>query len=203
MSRHAPRRQGWAAGATGWHGSAAAALFRVLIVPRERNGWRCLGPRPWSRPAHGHDVELAELIGPVLAARPAALSVNAATPRHALEWRVFDEVALPEGKMLIPGVTDSTTNYIEHPQLVADRITRYARIVGPERSLPGGGLRFRLYGRRSGRRSEDRLGEAARARRGRVPGRVRPLYLTSLPGVPIRRLTQRLREANTRSIAEP
>jgi 5-methyltetrahydropteroyltriglutamate--homocysteine methyltransferase len=86
---------------------------------------------------HNHDVPLGQILGQVLAARPAALSLEAANPRHEHEWRVFEEVELPEGKTLIPGVIDSTTNYIEHPRLVADRITRFARIVGAENVIAG------------------------------------------------------------------
>jgi 5-methyltetrahydropteroyltriglutamate--homocysteine methyltransferase len=86
---------------------------------------------------HNHDIPLGEIIEPVLSARPAALSFEAANPRHAHEWRVFEEIDLPEGKTLIPGVIDSTTNYVEHPQLVADRIARYAELVGPERVVAG------------------------------------------------------------------
>jgi 5-methyltetrahydropteroyltriglutamate--homocysteine methyltransferase len=91
---------------------------------------------------HNHDVPLAEIIERVLAARPAALSLEAANPRHAHEWRVFEEVPLPEGKTLIPGVIDTTTNYVEHPRLVADRLTRFARIVGPERVIAGADCGF-------------------------------------------------------------
>jgi 5-methyltetrahydropteroyltriglutamate--homocysteine methyltransferase len=86
---------------------------------------------------HTRDVPLSDIIGTVLGARPAGLSFEAANPRHEHEWRVFEEVALPEDKILIPGVIDSTTNYVEHPQLVADRIGRYARIVGAERVIAG------------------------------------------------------------------
>jgi 5-methyltetrahydropteroyltriglutamate--homocysteine methyltransferase len=86
---------------------------------------------------HHHDVPFDDLVEDVLAARPAAISFEAANPRHAHEWRVFERVALPEGKVLIPGVIDSTTNYIEHPRLVADRIVGYARLVGPENVIAG------------------------------------------------------------------
>ena len=70
-------------------------------------------------------------------ARPAAISFEAANPRHEHEWRVFDAIDLPSGKVLMPGVIDSTTSYIEHPRLVADRILRYARIVGAENVTMG------------------------------------------------------------------
>src|SRR3954451_24228522 len=86
---------------------------------------------------HHHDVPLPEIIDTVFAARPAAVSFEAANPRHAHEWTVFDDVALPDGKALIPGVLDTTTNYIEHPELVAQRIVRYARLVGRENVIAG------------------------------------------------------------------
>ena len=73
------------------------------------------------------------------ARRPAVRDLvrGAANPRHAHEWRVFEDVKLPDGKALIPGVVDSTTNYIEHPELVAQRIVRYARLVGRENVIAG------------------------------------------------------------------
>jgi 5-methyltetrahydropteroyltriglutamate--homocysteine methyltransferase len=86
---------------------------------------------------HHHDTPLEELIDLALGARPAGLSFEAANPRHEHEWRVFEDVMLPDGKVLIPGVIDSTTNYIEHPHLIADRITRYARVVGAANVIAG------------------------------------------------------------------
>ncbi len=86
---------------------------------------------------HHKDVALRDIIDIVLKARPAAISFEASNPRHEHEWRVFEEIKLPEGKVLIPGVIDSTTNFIEHPQVVADRITRYARLVGKENVIAG------------------------------------------------------------------
>jgi 5-methyltetrahydropteroyltriglutamate--homocysteine methyltransferase len=86
---------------------------------------------------HHHDIPLVEIIDIVLRARPAALLVEAANPRHAHEWRVFQEVALPPGKVLVPGVIDTLTQYIEHPRVVADRILRYADTVGPENVIAG------------------------------------------------------------------
>ena len=84
---------------------------------------------------HHHDVALAEIIETVLTARPAGLSFEAANPRHAHEYKVFAEVDVPEHKVLFPGVLDTTTNYIEHPELVADRICDFANIVGRERVI--------------------------------------------------------------------
>ena len=79
---------------------------------------------------HHHDVPLKELVEIVLRARPLGLSFEGANPRHAHEWKVWENVDLPDGKLLIPGVLDTTTNFIEHPELIAQRITNYANIVG-------------------------------------------------------------------------
>jgi 5-methyltetrahydropteroyltriglutamate--homocysteine methyltransferase len=73
----------------------------------------------------------------VLSAKPQAVSFPAANPRHGHEWKVWREVALPPEKTIIPGVIDSTTNVVEHPELVADRIVQYARVVGPQRVIAG------------------------------------------------------------------
>jgi 5-methyltetrahydropteroyltriglutamate--homocysteine methyltransferase len=86
---------------------------------------------------HHYDVPLADVVDLALAARPGAVSFEGANPRHAHEWRVFERVTLPEGKLIIPGVIDSTTNFIEHPELVAERIGRYARLVGRENVIAG------------------------------------------------------------------
>jgi 5-methyltetrahydropteroyltriglutamate--homocysteine methyltransferase len=86
---------------------------------------------------HNHDVPLSEILDIVLRARPAAISVEAANPRHEHEWELFDRVKLPDDKVLIPGVIDSKSTYIEHPELVAQRLVRYANLVGRERVLAG------------------------------------------------------------------
>jgi 5-methyltetrahydropteroyltriglutamate--homocysteine methyltransferase len=86
---------------------------------------------------HHCDVPLADIIDIVLLARPAAISFEAANPRHAHEWKLFETVKLPEGKVLIPGVIESKTNFIEHPELVAQRIGRYANLVGRENVIAG------------------------------------------------------------------
>ena len=86
---------------------------------------------------HHLDVPLAEIIDILLRARPAGLSIEGANPRHEHEWNVFERVKLPDGKVLIPGVLDSTTNFIEHPELVAQRIARYANVVGRENVIAG------------------------------------------------------------------
>src|SRR5215470_9654442 len=86
---------------------------------------------------HHHDVPLADIIDLVFTARANGISFEAANPRHAHEWKLFERVKLPEGKVIIPGVLDSTTNFIEHPELVAERIGRYARLVGRENVIAG------------------------------------------------------------------
>jgi 5-methyltetrahydropteroyltriglutamate--homocysteine methyltransferase len=94
---------------------------------------------------HQTDVPLADIIDLVLAARPTAVSFEAANPRHEHEWKVFEEVKLPEGKVVIPGVLDSTTNYIEHPELVAQRIIRYADVVGRANVIAGSDCGFATF----------------------------------------------------------
>jgi len=86
---------------------------------------------------HHKDVALRDIIDIVFAARPNAISLEACNPRHAHEWQVFEDVPLPDGKLLIPGVIDSTNNYIEHPELVAQRLQNYVRLVGQENVIAG------------------------------------------------------------------
>jgi 5-methyltetrahydropteroyltriglutamate--homocysteine methyltransferase len=86
---------------------------------------------------HHKDVPLRDIIEPVLKANAGTFYVEGANPRHEHEWTVFEEVKLPDGKCLVPGVIDSTTNFIEHPELVAQRIVRYADVVGRENVVAG------------------------------------------------------------------
>jgi 5-methyltetrahydropteroyltriglutamate--homocysteine methyltransferase len=86
---------------------------------------------------HHHDIPLAEILDIVLAAKPQAIQFEAANPRHAHEWEVWQQARIPDDKILIPGCLDSTTNFIEHPRLVAQRILRFASIVGRERVMAG------------------------------------------------------------------
>jgi len=85
----------------------------------------------WHGP-HTTDIPLADIIDLVLAVRAQAYSVEAANVRHEHEWRVWQETKLPEGKIVVPGVVSHATNVVEHPRLVADRIIRFAKIVGRE-----------------------------------------------------------------------
>jgi 5-methyltetrahydropteroyltriglutamate--homocysteine methyltransferase len=86
---------------------------------------------------HHYDVALADIIDLVFTARPSAVSFEAANPRHAHEWALFERVKLPDGKVLIPGVIESKSNFIEHPELIAQRIARYANLVGRENVIAG------------------------------------------------------------------
>jgi 5-methyltetrahydropteroyltriglutamate--homocysteine methyltransferase len=86
---------------------------------------------------HHHDVPITEILEPVFKANVGAYSFEGANPRHEHEWTVFEQVKPPADKILIPGVIDTKTNVLEHPELVAQRIQRYAGIVGKERVIAG------------------------------------------------------------------
>ena len=96
---------------------------------------------------HHRDIPLREILPVALRARPQALSFEGANPRHEHEWVVFREIRLPDDRLIIPGVLDSTTNFIEHPELVAQRIIRYAEIVGRERVIAGSDCGFATFAR--------------------------------------------------------
>jgi 5-methyltetrahydropteroyltriglutamate--homocysteine methyltransferase len=91
---------------------------------------------------HHCDVALADVIDIVFRARPSAIAIEAANPRHAHEWALFEKVKLPDGKVLIPGVIESKSNFIEHPELVAQRIGHYAKLVGRENVMAGSDCGF-------------------------------------------------------------
>ncbi|GAO55511.1 cobalamin-independent methionine synthase II family protein [Novosphingobium sp. NBM11] len=82
---------------------------------------------------HDHDIALEKVIDIVLKARPATVLFEAANPRHEHEWKVWKDARLPDWKVLAPGLIDTCSNYIEHPELIAQRIERFAEFVGPER----------------------------------------------------------------------
>ena len=86
---------------------------------------------------HHYDVDLREVIDIVLSAKPQAIQFEGANPRHQHEWEIWAEADIPDDKILIPGVLDTTTNFVEHPRLVAQRIERYSQIVGKERVIAG------------------------------------------------------------------
>ncbi len=86
---------------------------------------------------HHRDLPLKDIADVVIQARPAGLVIAGANPRHEHEWKVWKDVKLPDGKVLVAGVIDSTTNFIEHPELVAERIERYAAVLGRENVVAG------------------------------------------------------------------
>lgn len=86
---------------------------------------------------HTRDVALPEILDLVLKVHAGAYSIEAANPRHAHDWHIWEDAKLPDGKILIPGMIDTTTNFVEHPHLVADRITSYANLLGRENVIAG------------------------------------------------------------------
>ena len=94
---------------------------------------------------HTHDIPLANILDVAMKARPAGLSFEAANPRHAHEWEDLRGAKIPDDKILIPGVIDSTTNFVEHPRLITQRICHYADIVGRERVIAGADCGFATF----------------------------------------------------------
>ena len=86
---------------------------------------------------HDHDIALEKVMGIILKAKPSAIQFEASNPRHAHEWVVWKNARIPDDKVLIPGLLTSSSNYVEHPELVAQRICTFADIVGRERVLAG------------------------------------------------------------------
>jgi 5-methyltetrahydropteroyltriglutamate--homocysteine methyltransferase len=112
------------------------ALNHALAgIPEDRVRYHlCWGS--WQGP-HVHDLGLRDVVDLVLRVKAQAYAIEAATPRHSYEWRVWEDVKLPEGKVLIPGVIAHTTAVVEHPETVAERLLTYARLVGRERVMAG------------------------------------------------------------------
>jgi 5-methyltetrahydropteroyltriglutamate--homocysteine methyltransferase len=96
---------------------------------------------------HVRDIPLAQIWDIALRANADAFSFEGANPRHEHEWAFFEETTLPDAKILIPGVLDSTTNFVEHPELIAQRIERYARLVGRENVIAGSDCGFSTFAR--------------------------------------------------------
>ncbi|MHA6781473.1 hypothetical protein ACVGOW_10825 [Pseudonocardia saturnea] len=115
-----------------WAELRTEALIRALDgIPPERSRYHvCWGS--WNAP-HVGDVALRDIVDLVLRVPVGTYSLEQANPRHEHEWRVWADVELPAGKVLMPGLVSHTTNVVEHPELVADRIVRLAGLVGPER----------------------------------------------------------------------
>jgi 5-methyltetrahydropteroyltriglutamate--homocysteine methyltransferase len=94
---------------------------------------------------HTHDIPLATIFGVAVKARPQALLFEAANPRHAHEWEELRDKKIPDDTILMPGCIDSTTNFVEHPKLIAQRIENYARLVGRERVIAGTDCGFATF----------------------------------------------------------
>ena len=109
-------------------------------LPQDRIRYHlCWGS--WHGP-HTTDVPLRDIVDIILRVNAGAYCVEAANPRHAHEWEVWENTKLPDGKYLIPGVIAHTTNHVEHPELIAQRLVNYARIVGRENVLGGSDCGF-------------------------------------------------------------
>jgi 5-methyltetrahydropteroyltriglutamate--homocysteine methyltransferase len=119
-----------------WAERGVAALNRALDgLPRERIRYHvCWGS--WNGP-HTNDVNLRDIVDLVLQVRAGAFALEMANPRHAHEWKVWETTSLPEGCTLIPGVVTHSTNVVEHPELIAERLVRLAKLVGRERVMAG------------------------------------------------------------------
>jgi 5-methyltetrahydropteroyltriglutamate--homocysteine methyltransferase len=119
-----------------WAELRIEALNRALRgIPEERSRYHiCWGS--WNGP-HTNDVPLRDIVDLILRVNVGAYSLEQANPRHEHEWRVWEDVELPEGKVLIPGMISHSTNVVEHPELVAERIVRLAQLVGRERVIAG------------------------------------------------------------------
>jgi 5-methyltetrahydropteroyltriglutamate--homocysteine methyltransferase len=96
---------------------------------------------------HIRDIPLARIFDIAIKTRAEAISFEGANPRHEHEWKLFKQHVLPEGRIVIPGVLDSTTNFVEHPELVAERIVRYAELVGRENVIAGTDCGFSTFAR--------------------------------------------------------
>jgi len=124
---------------TDFHGhieQAVAALNDALadLPPDKLRLHVCWGNYPGP---HHRDVELKDIVGSILKARPAFLYLEAANPRHEHEWEVWEQMKLPQGKSLIIGAVDVLTNHVEHPRLIAQRILRFAKLVARENVIAG------------------------------------------------------------------
>jgi len=127
-----------------WAEKRVEALNHALRgLPRDRVRWHTcyginIGPRV-------HDMELRDFIDIILKVRAGSYSFEAANPRHEHEWREWEKVKLPEGTLLIPGVITHSSVLVEHPELVAERIVRFAKIVGRENVIAGADCGFGTF----------------------------------------------------------
>jgi len=119
-------------------------LNRALVnIPAEKVRMHlCWGNYPGP---HHCDVPFKDIVDLIWTAKPHAIQFEAANPRHAHEWSIFEQIKLPAGKLLIPGVIEVQSNYIEHPELVAQRIGRYANLVGRDNVMAGTDCGFSIH----------------------------------------------------------
>jgi 5-methyltetrahydropteroyltriglutamate--homocysteine methyltransferase len=119
-----------------WLAKFVESLNRALEgIPEDRVRYHvCWGS--WPGP-HVSDVALKDIVDLILKVRAGAYVIESANPRHEHEWQVWKNVKLPDGKVLIPGVISHATNVVEHPELIAERITRFANLLGRENVLAG------------------------------------------------------------------
>ena len=94
---------------------------------------------------HICDIDMGKMFATLMSTKARYILFESANPRHAHEWTVFQERKVPEGKVLVPGVIDSTTNFVEHPELVAERIAKFVSIVGPDRVIAGSDCGFGTF----------------------------------------------------------
>jgi len=94
---------------------------------------------------HNYDIAFSKIASRILSVKPRMILMEGANPRHGHEWAVFKEIPLPEDKILVPGVIDSTSNYVDHPELIAERLLRYADVVGRERLAAGSDCGFSTF----------------------------------------------------------
>jgi 5-methyltetrahydropteroyltriglutamate--homocysteine methyltransferase len=106
---------------------------------------RCAAFRGINMGPRIHDMELKSIVDIILKIRAGAYSLEGANPRHEHEWKVWKDVKLPDGKVLIPGVISQSTILVEHPELVADRILNYASVVGRENVIAGSDCGFATF----------------------------------------------------------
>jgi 5-methyltetrahydropteroyltriglutamate--homocysteine methyltransferase len=125
-----------------WAARVEAINYSIRDIPSEKIRFHTCysidaGPRI-------HELELKDIIDIILKIKAGAYSFEAANPRHEREYHIFEHVKVPEGRILIPGVISHTTNLVEHPELIAERIERFARLVGRENVIAGADCRVAL-----------------------------------------------------------
>jgi 5-methyltetrahydropteroyltriglutamate--homocysteine methyltransferase len=119
-----------------WLGFQVELINEALVgIPEDRVRYHvCWGS--WPGP-HTTDVPLKDVVDQVLKVKAGTYLIEGANPRHEHEWRVWESVKLPAGKVLVPGVISHATNVVEHPELVAERLVRYAKLVGRDNVMAG------------------------------------------------------------------